>query len=259
MAHTRLENESFPFLRLSAEIRMMIYHYHLTSEKIAHRCQRFRNLTTRWTPINLLYVSRTIYNEAFLHLYTKGEFVLDVRPNWIRGLATFHDMRDINARVGLEMFFKSPRIVGLIRHITLHLRWPTAAYAKLKRRRYNRLAFPPYNMFEKTMAKMGAMLSDLPALRTIDILWFGMTKRGSKLIEEVPPRYKVPILLRGLKHVRRKNEKVLIRMPSNGLTSTEELERDQEDRGELLNRLTEIKEDIEAWRGCLEDGAYRPY
>lgn len=259
MPHTRLENKTFPLLRLPAEVRVMIYHYHLTSEKIPHRWHQFREFTTRWAPINLLYVNRTIYNEAFFHLYTKGEFVLDVTPDCIRGLATLHDMENINASVGLELFFNSPKTVGLIRHVALDLHWPTTEYANLKDQLCERHAFPTDKMFEQTMAKMGAMLSDLPALRTIDVLWLSITKRESRFIEAAPPRYKIPIWLRGLKHVRRKNEKVLIRMPLKGPISTEELEQDQEDRGELLNLLIEVKEDIQALRGFLEEGAYGPY
>ena len=110
-------------------------------------------------------------------------------------------------------------------------------------------------MFEKTLAKVGAMLSDLPALRTIDVSWFETAEDESLLIKFAPPRYAIPVWLRGLKHVRRKNEKVLIRMPSESSISTEDLARDQEDRDEVLDLLIEIKEDIEALQGFLQEGA----
>lgn len=256
MAHTDPENETgngtFPFLQLPTEIRVMIYHHHLTSKRIE---TRWRSLTG-WTPINLLYVSRTIYNEAFFHLYTKGEFVLDVRPHRILGLATYHEMRYQIATVALETFVKSPKILGLIRHIALDVHWPSVGYSKLTDRLGERSTFPTRSMFEQTMAKVGAMLSDLPALRTIDVLWFETTEDESLLIELAPPRYAIPVWLRGLKHVRRKNEKVLIRMPSESPISTGELARNQEDRDEVLDLLIEVREDVEALQGYLQEGAH---
>ena len=106
------------------------------------------------------------------------------------------------------------------------------------------------------MAKVGAMLSNLPALRTIDVSWFETAEDESLLIEFPPPRYAIPVWLRSLKHVRRKNEKVLIRMPLGSPISTEELARDQADRDEVVDLLIEVKEDVQALRGYLQEGPY---
>lgn len=243
----------FSFLQLPAEIRDMIYHHHLTSEKIA---PRHVALTKRWTPIDLLYVSRTIYNEAFFHLYTKGEFVLAVRPESIFGLATCWGTNDISAIVGLEKFVKSPRILDLIRHIALEIYWPSVGYSQLMDYVSSRPAPTTDTMLRHMMGTVGAMLSGLSGLRTIDVSWSHMTVRASELTMEAPPNYKIPGWLRGLKQCRRKNERVLIRMPLKGPVSTEELAKEQEDRGEISNLLREIKEDCQDLRGCLTEAFY---
>ena len=111
-------------------------------------------------------------------------------------------------------------------------------------------------MFKQTIATVGAILAGLPMLRTIDVSWFQMTVHELPLIEAAPPRYKIPIWLRGLKQVRRKNEKVLIRMPLKGPISTEELAWDQEDRGEIVNLLMEMKEDVQELQGIWTEGPY---
>ena len=121
-------NATFPFLKLPTEIRFMIYDHHLTSEKIA---RRHAIDTGRWTPIDLLYVCRTIYDEAFPHLYTKGEFVLEARPWNIFGLATVYETRDPKSDVALgtfKTFAKSEKIRDLIRHIRLEIHWPSVLF-----------------------------------------------------------------------------------------------------------------------------------
>lgn len=239
--------ETFPFLRLPPEVREMIYHHHLTSERIA---PRYAALTKRWTPIDLVYVSRTIYSEAVFHLYTKGEFVLAVRPESVFCLATCPGKAD------LEIFAKSQKTMDLIRHIALEIHWPSVEYSKLVDRGCSRDDFKTDTMFKQTIATVGAILAGLPMLRTIDVSWFQMTVHELPLIEAAPPRYKIPIWLRGLKQVRRKNEKVLIRMPLKGPISTEELAWDQEDRGEIVNLLMEMKEDVQELQGIWTEGPY---
>ena len=242
-------NGTFPFLNLPTEVRAIIYHYHLTSEKIV---PRHVALTKRWTPIDLLYVSRTIYNEASFHLYTKGEFVLAIRPESIFGLATCLATSDISAGVGLEIFVTSSKILELIRNIVLEIHWPSVEYSKLMDRGSREDAPTTDVMLKQTVMTVGAMLSGLPELRTIDVAWSHMTVLGSELTEAAPPVYKIPIWLRGLKQVRRKNEKALIRMPLKGPISTEELSKDQEDRGAMVNTCQEIREDIEDLREYLK-------
>lgn len=255
MSHTSQEiNNSdsgkgtFSFLKLPTEVRAIIYHYHLTSEKIV---PRHVALTKRWTPIDLLYVSRTVYNEAFFHLYTKAEFVLSIRPESIFGLATCLATDDISAGVGLEMFGMSSKNLELIRNIVLKIHWPSVEYSKIMDHGLRGDAPTTNVMLKRTMVTAGAMLSGLPELRTIDVAWSHMTVQASELTEAAPPAYKIPIWLRGLKQVRRKNEKVLIRMPLKGPVSTEELSRDQEDRGETENTYREIREDLENLREYL--------
>ena len=238
----------FPFLKLPAEVRAIIYHYHLTSERIV---ARHMTLTKRWTPIDLLYVSRTVYNEAFFHLYTKGEFLLSIRPESIFGLATCLATNDISAGVGLEIFAMSSKILEIIRNIVLEIHWPSVEYAKLMDRASHEDAPTTDVMLKRTVTTAGAMLSGLPELRIIDVAWSHMTVRVSELTEAAPPVHKIPVWLRGLKQVRRKNKKVLVRMPLKGPVSTEELSRDQEERGAITNMCREIREDIEDLREHL--------
>ncbi|KAL9132885.1 MAG: hypothetical protein Q9175_005935 [Cornicularia normoerica] len=244
---------TFPFLQLPAEVRAKIYHHHLTSEQIV---PRHAALTKRWTPIDLLYVSRTIYNEAFFHLYTKGEFVLAIRPESIFGLATCWGTSSISAGVGLEMFVKSQSILDLIRHIVLEIHWPSVKYSKLMDREPSRVASTTDSMLSQTMVTVGGMLLSLPRLRTIDVSWFHMTVCASELTEAAPPIHKIPGWLRGLKQVRRTNEKVLIRMPWKGPISTEELALDQEDRGVISNLCREIVEDLRELKEYLMETVY---
>ena len=239
---------TLPFLKFPTEVRAIIYHYHLTSEKIV---PRHVALTKRWTPIDLLYVSRTVYNEAFFHLYTKGEFVLSIRPESIFGLATCLATDDISADAGLQMFGMSSKSLELIRNIVLKIHWPSVEYSKIMDRGLRGDAPTTDVMLKRTVVTAGAMLSGLSELRTIDVAWSHMTVQASELTEAAPPAYKIPIWLRGLKQVRRKNEKVLIRMPLKGPVSTEELSRDQEDGGEMVNTCREIWEDIENLREYL--------
>ena len=238
--------EPFAFLRLPVEVREMIYHHHLTSAKILPRHQFF---TQRWTPIDLLYVSRTIYNEAFFHLYTKGEFVLAIRPGSIFGLSTCWGTDNVSASVGLEPFVKSKKILHLIRHIALHIHWPSADYPRLMNRYPSRDTPTTDEQLQQTMTIVGTMLSRLPALRIIDVSWLQMAQSR----ECAPPKYKIPAWLRGLKQVRRKNEKVLIRMPRKGSISTEQLSRDQTDLGYICNTLKEIREDVQELQGRLRE------
>ena len=232
----------FPFLKLPTEIRAVIYHYHLTSEQIV---PRHMTLTKRWTPINLLYVSRTVYNEAFYHLYTKGDFVLSIRPESIFGLATCLATSDIIAGVGLEIFHMSSKSLELIRNIVLKIHWPSIEYSTLMDCSSPEDA-PTLNvMLKQTVTTAGAMLSGLPELRTIDVAWSHMTVCASERTEAAPPGYKILVWLRGLKQVRRKNARVLVRMPLESPVSTEELAREQEDRGRIANICGEIREDIE--------------
>ena len=242
---------TFPFLRLPAEIRAVIYHYHLTSEQIV---PRHMTLTKRWTPINLLYVNHTIYNEAFYHLYTKGDFALSIRPESVFGLATCLATTDINAGVGLEIFHMSSKNLELIRNIVLKIHWPSIEYSRLMDRasRDSHEHAPTLEfMLKRTVTTAGAMLSRLPELRTIDVVWSHMTVDASELTRAAPPAHKVSVWLRGLKQVRRINRNVLVKMPLNGLVSTEELARDQEDRGAISNICREIQEDIEDLRETL--------
>lgn len=106
-------------------------------------------------------------------------------------------------------------------------------------------------MLKRTVTTVGAMLSGLPKLRTIDVAWSHMTVHASELTKAAPPVHKIPVWLRGLKQVRRKNKEVLVRMPLNGPVSTEELSRDQKDRGAISNTFREIQEDIEDLRENL--------
>lgn len=260
MSHTDRENSSscagkgtFSFLQLPAEVRDMIYHHCLTSETIV---PRYSAWTKRWTPIDLLYVNRTIYNEAFFHLYTKGEFVLVIRPESLFALASCWATNDISASVGLELFFKTKRILDLIRHIRLEIHWPSVQYSTLMDRKISRRAPTTDNMLKRTIRTTGAMLSELPALRTIDVSWYHMTVCPWELAKVAPPDYKIPVWLRGLKQVRRKDEKVLIRMPSTGPVSTEELAQGQGDRDELANLLKEVREDLQELKGCLQERLY---
>lgn len=241
--------ETFAFLRLPVEVREMIYHHHLTSTKILPRHKPF---TQRWTPIDLLYVSRTIYNEAFFHLYTKGEFVLAIGPGSIVGLSTCWGTDDVSASVGLEMFVENKNILHLIRHIGLHIHWPSADYSRLMNRHSSRDTPTVDEQLQQTMTIVGTMLSRLPALRIIDVSWLQATSLAQSR-ECAPPKYKVPALLRGLKQVRRKNEKVLVRMPRKGPISTEQLARDQADLGYICNTLREIREDLQELQGRLRE------
>lgn len=230
----------------------MIYHYHLTSERIL---PRHTSITKRWTPIDLLYVCRTIYNEAFFHLYTKGDFVIQARPEPVFALATCRETKDINGSVGLETFVRSKKIMHLIRYIDLEIHWPSVQYARSMSGGFG------WNIAttitgEMTMETVGAMLSNLPALRTINVSWCHMTVCASEPIEAAPPKYRFPLLLRGLKHVRRRNENVLIRLPAKGPMSTEELAEEQSDIGEVLNCLREVRENIEDLEGSLRDELY---
>lgn len=239
------------FLGLPAEIREMIYHHHLTSGRIL---PRHRFLARRWTPINLLYVCRTIYDEAFFHLYTKGKFVLAIRPETIFGLATCRGMDDIGGSDAFGLFVKSERILRIIRHIALDIHWPSIEYSVFMGRGLSGNASSADEILRQTMAAVGTMLSPLPALRTIDISWLQMTLRVEELEEIAPPTYKIPSWLRGLKYVRRRsNEKVLIRMPADGPISTEQLEWDQRDMGQVLNILEEMKEDVAEMLGSLTE------
>ena len=242
---------TFPFLKLPAEVRTVIYHYHLTSEPIV---PRHATLTKRWTPIDLLYVNHTIYNEAFFHLYTKGDFVLSMRPDSIFGLATCIATVDINAGAGLEIFHMSSKVLELIRNIVLKIHWPSIEYSRLMDRGYlgaHEHAPTVEFMLKRTVTTAGAMLSSLPELRTIDVAWSHMTVDASELTQAAPPVPKIHVWLRGLKQVRRNNQNVLVKMPLNGPLSTEELSRDQEDRGAISNTCREIREDIEDLRENL--------
>ena len=230
----------------------MIYHYHLTSESIL---PRHTSITKRWTPIDLLYVNQEIYNEAFFYLYTKGRFVLEVRPGSIFALATCREPKDISASVGLELFARSKEISHLIRYVDLEVHWPSVEYTLLMDRGSTG-GTPTAIAMKQTMDTVGAMLSNLPALRTIDVSWSHMTASASESTEDAPPKYKVPVLLRGLKRVRRSNEKVLIRLPSTGPVSTEELAEGQGDVGEFADLLREIREDVRELEGFLRDELY---
>ena len=240
---------TFPFLKLPTEVRAVVYHYHLTSEQIV---PRHMTLTKRWTPIDLLYVSRTVYNEAFFHLYTKGDFVLSIRPESIFTLATCLATSDINAGVGLEVFHMSSKNLELIRNIVLEIHWPSIEYSKTMDRGSHEDAPTTDVMLKQTVMTVGAMLSALPELRTIDVAWSHMRVCASELTEASPPVHKIPVWLRGLKQVRRKNKKVLVRMPLKSPVSTEELSRDQVDRGAIINMCREIREDIEDLREHLK-------
>ena len=251
--HDGAGQEIFSFYHLPAEIRNLIYHHHLTSEKIP---PRHVALTKRWTPINLLYVSRTVYNEAFFHLYTNGEFVLAIRPESIFGLATCRGTSDIAADVGLETFVKSQKILNLIRHIDLEIHWPSVEYSQFMDCISDKTAPTMDSMLRHTIGAVGAMLSRLSGLRTVNISWFHMTVRASDPTEAAPPHYKIPGWLRGLKQIRRNNQNVLVRMPWKGPVSTEELAKEQEDRGEMSNLLRELREDIRELRGCLDEAFY---
>ncbi|CAD6594258.1 MAG: hypothetical protein ASARMPREDX12_008549 [Alectoria sarmentosa] len=259
MSHTdRANNTSdtgkstFSFLELPTEVRAMIYHHHLTSGRIV---PRHVEVTKRWRPIDLLYVNRTVYNEAFFHLYTKGDFVLEVRPESIFGLATCRGTTETGAIVGLQDFVKSQKILDLIRHIDLEIHWPSVEYSRLMvvDRDSGLVACTMNDRLKQTMAAVGAMLPALPGLRTIDVSWCQMTISSTELTKAAPPQYKIPVWLRGLKQVRRKNEKVLIRMPLQGSTSTKELAEEQDDRDEFANLLREIKEDLLELQGNLKE------
>ena len=240
---------TFPFLKLPTEVRAVIYHYHLTSEQIV---PRHVTLTKRWTPINLLYVCRTVYNEAFFHLYTRGEFVLSIRPESIFGLATCLATSDISAGVGLERFRLSTKTLEIIRNIVLKIHWPSIEYSKIMDRGCREDAPTTDVMLKRTVMTAGAMLSGLPELRIIDVAWSHITVCASELTEASPPIHKIPVWLRGLKQVRRKNKTVLVRMPLKSPISTEELSKDQEDRGAMINTCREISEDIEDLREYLK-------
>ena len=238
------------FLRLPAEVRETIYHYHLTSRRILPRHQF---LAKRWTPINLLYVCRTIYHEAFYHLYTKGEFVLAVRPESIFGLGTCWGMNDVSASVGSELFLKSEGILRIVRHIALDIHWPSIEYSILMDGGLSQRTLTMEEMLKQTMAVVGTMLSPLPGLRIIDVSWLQMKLRVRESEEIAPPTYNIPGWLRGLKQVRRKNDRVLIRMPLKGPISTEQLSRDQEDKGPLTNFIRETREDMERLKAFLSE------
>ncbi len=259
MLHTDQENNTSdtgkraPFLRLPLEIRDMIYHLHLTSEKIV---PRYTALTKRWAPIDLLYVSRTIYHEAFFHLYTKGDFVLAVRPESIFGLATCYGPNDINPTVSFEVFVRSQKILDIIRHISLEIHWPSVKYSQSMDRGFRWNVPTTDASLKQTITTVGAMLVGLPRLRTIDISWIRMIMDAYEVTESAPSKYKIPLWLRGLKQVRYANKEVLIRMPLEGPISTEELARDQEDRGKLLNLLREIREDVQEAQGCFREDLY---
>lgn len=264
------------FLQLPSEIRDIIYDYHLTSEKIL---PRFTIMAKRWTPIDLLYVSRTIYNEAFFHLYTKGEFVLDVGPDLIFGLSTCCWRKEIDASAGLERFVRNKMILPLLRHIALNIHWPSDEYTM----HVDRNLPAADTRLQQTMVTVGTMLSTLPALRTVDVSWSHATDLSCKLplqygqsewlpdspvlqlffylsnvhfaseeTKDAPPKYMIPGWLRGLKHVRRKNEKVRIRMPLTGPVSTEQLSEDQKVVDKALDTLREVKEDIEKLNGQMQ-------
>ena len=245
--------ETFAFLRLPVEVREMIYHNHLTSAKIL---PWNKSSNQRWIPIDLLYVSRTIYNEAFFHLYTKGEFVIAVGPDSMFGLSTCWGTDDVSASVGLEPFLKSKNILHLIRHIALDIHWPSAGYSRLMNRYISHDTPTTDEKLQQTMVTVGTMLSRLPALRIIDVSWLQMVTPKAQPRECAPPKYRIPAWLRGLKHVRRRNEKVLIRMPRKSPISTEQLSRDQADLGYISNTLREIREDVQELQGRLRE-AYR--
>lgn len=239
------------FLRLPAELREMIYHHVLTSRRI-HPRHRF--LARRWTPINLLYVCRTIYDEAFFHLYTRGKFVIAVRPEFVFGLATWVEMYDISGGIAIEWFVKSERIRRIIRHIALDIHWPTIEYVVFMGSGRSRNGDFANEMLEQSMAAVGRMLSPLPGLRTIDISWIKTTLHVGGLEGIAPRTYMIPAWLRGLKYIRRRsNGKVLIRMPAQGPISTEQLELDQQDMGHVWNLLKESLEDMAKIRGLLTE------
>ncbi len=238
------------FLRLPTEVREIIYYYHLTSKRIL---PRYPSFTKRWTPIDLLYVNRTIYNEAFFHLYTKGEFVLAVRPESIYGLATCYSTSDPNANLSLAIFMRSEEMLGLIRHVSLNIHWPSREYSALMDHGSHWKTPSTGEMLQETIATVGAMLSRLPQLRTIGISWHPMTVRASDGEESAPPKFTIPGWLRGLEQIRWGNENVRIRMPLEGPVSTEELARNQMGRDDVEDTNRELWEDLELMFWCLGD------
>lgn len=54
-------------------------------------------------------------------------------------------------------------------------------------RDFSTVASTTDNMLKQTMPTVGAMLSGLPRLRTIDVPWFRMTLRIRELTETAPP------------------------------------------------------------------------
>ena len=216
----------------------MIYHLHLTSERIL----TLRKHSERWTPINLLYVNRIIYNEAFFYLYSKGDFVLAVRPQ-----DTFLRRDALRASLSPHISARSEKLSQLISHISLEIHWRSVEYLSPDDHD------SPSNKLKQAMHILGTSLSRLPALRTIDISFVHLRISDREDPNEKPLKYRIPGWLRGLKQIRRENEGVRIRMPLEGPVSTEELEHDQGIVDEESNRCMELKEDLEEFVGWRKE------
>lgn len=117
MAFSNPPQQPFPFLRLPADIRSVIYHYALNSnpvctDRLWYYDQRHRIAIGTGSSFQLLRASKRVYDEATYFLYHLGQFAINFNPQ--------KNPEITNAFV-LEP--KYIEVVERIRHLQIRLMW----------------------------------------------------------------------------------------------------------------------------------------
>ena len=221
---------SFPFLRLSPEIRNIVYVFALTSSPLRTRCS---NTQKRWTrlgliadypkihilpSISLLLANRQIYHEASYVLYRHGCFQI---PAFMFNTLTtklskpggvIKPSRPVKSFS--ELAIKAPyKHLSQIRRIDIEINWFRSRSGTL-----------PHRSFTGNLDGICRGLSAFPHLRAVTVVWQSYSAdpvrlRGEKLFDHLGLRRTLELLgsLRKFQE-ERPEVAVVIELPSRDLS-----------------------------------------
>ncbi|KAF6222409.1 hypothetical protein HO133_001495 [Letharia lupina] len=230
-----LERPSFRFLDLPPEIRKLVYHHHFTLYRTSWYYRKFRQ--TPMLPDAILNVNRQVYEEASHALYSEVVFVIRTT-----GTPNVHGDRTPFAGV-------TRAIPHVVKHVaTIHLEIQCPRSGRHGRSGKDEGRGRSVTALKTNIKTVCASLAKLPNLRTIDITFLAEDSSGS-LRPRAPAKFRIPVLLRPLKLVRRANPDIVVQMPDYCPISTAELAEQQRECPWGSDYWAELNEDCKEFRG----------
>ncbi len=235
----RKKEPPFRLLDLPRELREEIYWHVLPSYIFRpERSGQFKPPQ----PINILYTSHQIWEEATYTLYLRKRLVFVVGERVWRS-DPWKNPPTYRAALLLDRMWRHKTLLANVRNVALEIDWPEWSWYCPSPGKHER--FGGMKVFLANLETLCLAIQYLPQMHTLTIDW-----------QRRPPTYRIPVLLRPLKVIRRSRPEVVVEMPVDSPISSAKLAEQQRDSEfPEVDLQQEANEDLAEMQGDLARAA----